>query len=211
MSVELAALTRLWAEGWAVSRGTPAPVETEWGLRIDVGVPNQLLRHVLLEPEEAGVRNLAATVGEPLTWIKSHVEPALLAAWLPDGWTEDVPGWIMAVDVLPGHVAVPDGYAVSTSTENGVTRVRILAADGSEAARGQIGHAGDHGTVDQIATDPAHQRRGLGRVVMSALANSAFDAGESISVLGATIEGRALYESIGWKVHAPLVGFVYKR
>jgi hypothetical protein len=24
------------------------------------------------------------------------------------------------------------------------------------------------------------------------------------------IEGRALYESLGWRVHAPLAGFVYR-
>jgi GNAT superfamily N-acetyltransferase len=208
---EHAELTRLWVEGWAVSRGTPAPVGTEWGLRVDVGAPNQLLRHVLLDPEEDGVRRLAAGLSEPMTWLKSHVEPSTLGPWLPAGGTEDTPGWIMAADVLPNHVALPDGYRVSTNTENGVTRVRALAADGSEAARGRLGHAGAHGTVDRIATDPAHQRRGLGRVVMHTLGNAAFEAGESLSALGATIEGGALYESPGWKVHAPPAGFIYKR
>jgi ribosomal protein S18 acetylase RimI-like enzyme len=116
----------------------------------------------------------------------------------------------MAADVAPADVRVPDGYTVSPSTENGVTRVRVLAADGSEAARGQLGHADGHSVVDQIATEPGHQRRGLGRVVMHTLANAAFEAGESVSILGATIEGRALCESPGWKVHAPLAGFVYR-
>jgi hypothetical protein len=29
-------------------------------------------------------------------------------------------------------------------------------------------------------------------------------------VLGASAEGRALYEALGWQVHAPLAGFVYR-
>jgi GNAT superfamily N-acetyltransferase len=210
MSAQQVELTRMWVAGWAVSRSTPAPVATKWGLRVDVGAPNQLLRHVLLDPDETGVRELVAGVAEPDTWIKTHVEPAELAPWLPTGWTEDIPGWIMAVDVSPVAVRVPDGYSVSMSTENGVTRVRVRAADGSEAARGQLGHAGGHGTVDQIATEPAHRRRGLGGVVMGTLANAAYEAGESVSVLGATVEGRALYEALGWKVHAPLAGFVFR-
>ena len=65
--------------------------------------------------------------------------------------------------------------------------------------------------VDQVSTEPAHQRRGLGTVVMRALANAALEAGSSTGILGATNQGRALYETLGWKVHAPLAGFVYRK
>jgi GNAT superfamily N-acetyltransferase len=206
-----AELTHRWTEGWAVSRGTAAPAVTPWGLRVEVGAANQLRRHVLLDPHEQGVRELAATVDEPLTWIKSHVEPEVLARWLPEGWTEDDPGWLMAIDVAPAAVTPPDGYTLTSESKDGVTYVRILTSEGSLAARGQYGYAGDYGTVDQISTEPAHRRRGLGSVVMKALANAADELGASTSVLGATVEGRALYESLGWKVHAPLAGFVYRR
>ena len=207
----VAELTRRWAQGWTVSRGTPAPVATPWGLRIEVGAPNQLRRHVLLEPREAGVRELVASIQEPLTWIKSHAEPAELAPWLPAGWVEDDPGWLMAVDVAPAAVVVPEGYVVTSEVVGGVTYIRILTTSGDLAARGQYGHVGDYGTVDQIVTEPEHRRRGLGSVVMNSLANVAYELGASTTVLGATVEGRALYEALGWKVHAPLAGFIYKK
>ena len=206
-----AGLTHHWAEGWTVSRGTAAPVATRWGLRIEVGAANQLRRHVLLDPQPDAVRELAAGIDEPLTWIKSHVEPAGLAPLLSAGWTEDDPGWLMATDVAPVSVAVPEGYTVTSEAVGGVTYVRILASDGTLAARGQYGHVGEYGTVDQIVTEPGHRRRGLGSVVMGALAGAAYDAGAMTSVLGATVEGRALYEALGWKVHAPLAGFIYRR
>ena len=203
-------LIHRWSEGWAVSRGTAAPVVTQWGLRIEVGAENQLRRHLLLDPQEQPVRELAASIDEPLTWLKSHVEPAVLAPWLPGGWVEDDPGWLMAIDVAPAAVVLPDGYRLTSEAKEGVTYVRILASGDELAARGQYGYVGDYGTVDQITTEPAHQRRGLGSAVMSALANAADQLGASTSVLGATVQGRALYESLGWKVHAPLAGFVYK-
>lgn len=206
-----AELTHRWTEGWAVSRGTAAPVVTPWGLRVEVGAGNQLRRHVLLDPREQAVRELVATIDEPLTWIKSHVEPEELAPWLPDGWSEDDPGWLMAVDVAPAAVVLPDGYTLTSESKDGVTYVRVLTFEGDLAAAGQYGYVGDYGTVDRISTEPAHRRRGLGSVVMNALANAADELGASTSVLGATVEGRALYESLGWKVHAPLAGFIYRR
>src|SRR5579859_7101025 len=120
-----AELAHRWSEGWSVSRGTAAPVVTQWGVRIEVGAANQLRRHVLLDPREQPVRELVATIDEPLTWIKSHVAPSELAPWLPAGWTEDEPGWLMAVDVAPAVVALPDGYALSSESKDGVTYVRV--------------------------------------------------------------------------------------
>lgn len=35
-------LAKAWADGWAISRGTSAPVEVPEGYRIDVGLPGHL-------------------------------------------------------------------------------------------------------------------------------------------------------------------------
>ncbi|MFD8024881.1 hypothetical protein ACFV6G_31270 [Streptomyces lavendulae] len=35
------------------------------------------------------------------------------------------------------------------------------------------------------------------------------DGGASTGVLGATVQGRALYGALGWKVLSPLNGYVY--
>ncbi|WP_127356693.1 GNAT family N-acetyltransferase [Actinacidiphila soli] len=66
----------------------------------------------------------------------------------------------------------------------------------------------DAAVFDQIETSPAHRRKGLGSLVMRALANAAYDAGATTGVLGATVEGRALQESLGWRTDAPLTGLL---
>jgi GNAT superfamily N-acetyltransferase len=204
-------LTTRWAEGWTVSRGTPPPVPTRWGLRIEVGAPNQLRRHVLPDPGPAAAAELAATVEEPLTWIKAPVAPETLRPALGADWSQDEPGWLMAWDVAPTAVRVPEGYTVATDFAAGVTRVRVLAADGSPAARAQYGHRDGFGVVDQVRTEVEHRRRGLGSLLMGTLANVAHEDGARTSILGASVEGRALYEALGWKVCAPLASFVFRR
>lgn len=207
-------LARRWVLGWAVSRGTEPPVEQAEGFRIDVGLPHHVARYVLLDADEAAVepavRKVAGSVTVPNTWLKAFVAPELVASWLPLGWTSGPPTFLMATALRPSEVRAPDGYAVTSETRAGVTFVRVLSADGAVAARGQIAVTGESAVVDQVETDPAHQRRGLGSLVMRTLANDAVARGASTGVLGASAEGRALYEALGWTVHAPLAGFVYR-
>lgn len=207
MSRELAAG---WVDGWVVSRGTSSPVPTPWGLRVQVGAPNQYARYVMLEAHERTVRDLVDRVRTPSVWIKAFVEPEVIKPWLTPDWHEDAPGWLMATDLSTERVSVPEGYSVASVWRDGVIRVIVSSADGSIAAKGQVGIAGDRGVVDQVSTEPAHQRRGLGSVVLRSLANLAIEAGAGTGILGATVEGRALYENLGWKVHTPLAGFAYE-
>jgi GNAT superfamily N-acetyltransferase len=208
--VTVAELARAWVAGWVVSREKPAPVEEAWGLRIDVGLPEQVVRHVLPEADEATVRKVAETVTTPRTWIKAFLPAEAMARWLGADWTPDSHGFLMATALRASAPRVPDGYTLTSETRNGVTRIRILAADGSLAARGQVAPTGRSAVVDQVVTDAGHRRRGLGSVVMRTLANTAAEQGATTGILGATVEGRALYETLGWRVHAPLTGFVYR-
>ncbi|MGY5131575.1 GNAT family N-acetyltransferase [Streptomyces nigrescens] len=57
---------------------------------------------------------------------------------------------------------------------------------------------------DMIGTEPAHQRRGLGRAVMAALAGRAVEWGARQGVLVASPDGRALYEAMGWRLRSPV-------
>ena len=207
MSREIAAA---WVDGWVVSRGTAGPRPTPWGLRVDVGAPGQYARYVMLDAREPIVRDLATRASVPSLWMKAFVEPEELKPWLTPDWTQDHPAWLMAVNLAAHRVAVPEGYSLGTVARDGVIRVTVSAADGTVAAKGQVGIAGETGTVDQVSTEPEHQRRGLGSVVLRTLANEALEAGASVGILGATLEGRALYEYLGWKTHAPLAAFVFK-
>jgi GNAT superfamily N-acetyltransferase len=207
MSRELAAA---WVDGWVVSRGTPPPTPTPCGLRVEVGTPWQYARYVMLEVHEPIVRDLATRAHVPNLFMKAFVDPEVIGRWLTPDWTQDFPGWLMAVDLDPRPVAVPEGYSVGIAARNGVILVSVSAADGTVAAKGQLAVTGETAVVDQVSTEPGHQRRGLGSVVLRILANEAIEAGSSIGILGATVEGRALYEHVGWKVHAPLASFVFR-
>ncbi|MCB5911191.1 GNAT family N-acetyltransferase [Streptomyces pinistramenti] len=64
---------------------------------------------------------------------------------------------------------------------------------------------------DMIGTAAGHRRRGLGRLVMAALAARAAAAGATQGVLVASPEGRALYEALGWELRAPVTAAVRPR
>ncbi|WP_062216075.1 GNAT family N-acetyltransferase [Streptomyces sp. NBRC 109706] len=208
--MDLSALGRVWVTGWARSRGVPPAVEDRFGLRLAVGAPEQRVRHVLPVTDEASVRALAGSIEEPAIWIKAFLDPELIGSWLPTGWVRDIPGWMMTTRLRPARATAPDGFGWSSATDDGVTRVRLLADDGTLAAAGQCVVTGPHVVMDRIQTQPAYRRRGLGRLVMGALGDAALDRGAHTGVLSATVEGRALYRTLDWAEVAPLAGFVHR-
>ncbi|MEV5508096.1 GNAT family N-acetyltransferase [Streptomyces orinoci] len=206
-----AAMVRSWVEGWIVSRGAAPLVEEGWGYTVEVGVPGQVRRHVLPEADEPLIRKLTGSITARHTWLKTFVEPEVIRPWLSPGWVFDSPGFLMSAPLRRGAVDVPDGYRLRRWTRCGVTRVVVVASDGAFAARGQIAvrRGCVEAVVDQVETAPEHRRRGLGGVVIRTLASAAAESGAVVGVLGATVEGRALYESLGWSCHAPLTGVIF--
>ncbi|MCF3121220.1 GNAT family N-acetyltransferase [Streptomyces arenae] len=203
-------IARSWVDGWTVSRRTPKPVDTPWGLSIEVGLPTQVVRHVLLDTDAGTARELVGTVTEPTTCVKGFLAPDVMAPWFSPAWEPVDPCFLMAVELRPSTVRAPDGYTATIETTDGLVSVRVLAADGQVAARGQVGLSGTACVFDQIITEEAHQRRGLGTVVMAALTEAAIEHDATTGILGATVQGRALYETLDWKVLAPLTGFTYR-
>lgn len=207
-------IVRAWVDGWVVSRGAAPPVVEGWGYTIDVGQKGHVTRHVLGATndrvEEASVRKVADAVTAAGVWLKVFAEPSAVRPWLGAGWWIDPePGYLMSVPLTDTGSAASDGglpvgYRLRTWTRGGVTRALVTASDGSWAARGQIAPTGGTAVVDQIETSAEHRRRGLGRFVMRTLTRAAADQGAETGVLAGTPEGRALYESLGWRVEAPL-------
>ncbi|MDV9176938.1 GNAT family N-acetyltransferase [Streptomyces sp. W16] len=198
-----------WVEGWAVSRGAAEPVPSPWGFTIDVGLPQHVMRHVLTTADETTVRKITENATAPAVWLKAFVPPETLTPWLASGWSvSGGPSSLMSAPLRASRTVVPAGYRLRTWSRAGVTRTLVRTADGAFAARGQIAVTGSTAVVDQVETDPAHQRRGLGRLVMATLADAAAGQAATVGVLGATLEGRALYERVGWRVLAPLTSAV---
>ena len=210
---ELRSVVADWVSGWVVSRGAAEPVPRPWGWTIDVGQPTQVARHVVPDADEARVRAAVGQAQGDGWWLKVFLpEPVdepegLIGEWLGARWAFDSAAFLMSTELAPVEPGVlPAGYELRCWTRGGVVRVLVAAPDGSLAARGQAGLAGDVAVPDQIVTVPAHRRRGLGSVVMRALQQQAHAAGASRAVLGATTEGRALYESLGWRTHTAFAG-----
>ncbi|MFE0763025.1 GNAT family N-acetyltransferase [Streptomyces smyrnaeus] len=205
-------LISTWVTGWALSRGTPAPVERPWGLYMEIGEKLLVGRHVLLHADAATVREAAAAVTVPETWLMVFAEPDQVASWLPPDWEVDhaETGHLMAADLRTSGPVPPDGYTRTVETRDRVTYVQVHDATGVPAACGQTAVLGDAAVMDRIHTEEAHRRRGLGRLVMRTLADSAVAAGATLGLLGATPQGRALYETLEWRAHTILTECVYR-
>ncbi|MFF7931782.1 GNAT family N-acetyltransferase [Streptomyces sp. NPDC007940] len=204
-------VVRAWVTGWVVSRGAAAPEREPWGFTVDVGQVAQVSRHVFDAlgdaVDEAVVRKVAGGVTGAGVWLKVFHDPAVVGGWLGEGWWVDPePGFLMTVPLTAPaeRTGAPHGYRLRTWSVGGVTRVLLAAPDGSLAARGQVVPTGATAVFDQIETAAAHQRRGLGSFVMRTLQAAASATGAETGVLAGTPAGRALYESLGWHVQAPL-------
>lgn len=206
-------IVQTWVNGWALSRGTPAPTPLSIGYRIDVGLPQHVVRYVLPEFQPAVVSDLATSIDAPWIFIKVCAEPLAVAEILPRGWTVEAPVFLMVTALsenghLHGDSFLPQGYTARVIDEGSVIRVRIEHISGDVAATGQCGLYEESCIFDQIITDEAHRRRGLGSAVMKLLSTEAVARGNKQGVLVASIDGLALYGTIGWTVHSPVTSAV---
>ncbi|RII15991.1 hypothetical protein DSC45_15500 [Streptomyces sp. YIM 130001] len=206
---------RAWVDGWVVSRGAAPPVVEPWGYTIDVGLPQHVGRHVFAGTgdavREADVRKVTATTRATGMQLKVFEEPERVVPWLAPGWEPFGSGdHLMTTRLGPATPGtVPAGYHLRTWTRGGVFRCLVTDADGDWASRGQIAPTGASAVVDQIETAEAHQRRGLGALVMHTLQREAHALGAETAVLACTPQGRLLYEAVGWKTVAPLTNAKY--
>lgn len=201
-----------WIRGWALTRDVAPPVAHADGFHIAVGQPQQAARYVFRGPSPA-IAQLGTSVTQPWVYVKACASSAQLRALLPARWRIEDLHYMMTCDArtFPGSAGVPPGHAIDVDDAVAATgrgHVRILAPDGSVAASGHVALREALAIYDRIGTEPAHQRRGLGRAVMHALQALARAHGRHEGVLVATEAGRALYESLGWRLHSPWAGAV---
>ncbi len=193
-----------WIAGWAASRGAGPPRRDGEGHFVEVGLPTQQARYVFPIITTDALRQRAEAIDTPWIYLKIclHAE-ALEGAW-PAGWVVQPQSTMMTAPLADvSRIApLPTGYSLSLREDGAALVASLGDATGELAASGRLLTDGRHAVFDQIVTDEAHRRRGLGECVMAALAGVALDRRASQGVLVATEAGRRLYTPLGWQVHA---------
>ena len=195
------ALLRSWIRGWALTRDAAPPVEAFGGFYVAVNWPDQKARYVFASITEE-VCSLAQTITEPLVFLKVCCSAAALQAILPPRWAIQPQRYLMyhnGTMPVPGK-ELPEGYYCELLDSLPLPTVHLRTDDSIIAAKGHMVRVDDIAIYDRIETHPAHRRLGLGSQVMKALETIALRQGITRGVLVATAEGRALYETLGWKV-----------
>ncbi|MBO9595345.1 MAG: GNAT family N-acetyltransferase [Niabella sp.] len=198
-----------WIKGWALARGVTAPVTIPGGFRVDVGWPEQKERYVFPGMMPA-FTSLGNTITEPWIFLKVCAHPDSVRAVLPVHWEIQSPGYLMMQTgfVPEGAVPLTHGYHLKVERQVPATVVHILTDNGGIAASGRIALADDAAVYDRIVTAPEHRRKGLATAVMKHLTAIACSRGIAKGLLVATGEGRALYETLGWKLLSPYTSAV---
>jgi GNAT superfamily N-acetyltransferase len=200
------ALVRVWAAGWAQSRGAPPPALDSGGWRIELGLPEQRRRYVFAAPTPE-IASLAHTIDEPWVFLKVCGEEAAVRALLSGRWRVRRTGTLMLLDPLAPATfrRLPDGYMLGVEEMAGVLHAEVTVDHGERAAWGRVVLVGALAVFDRIATDEHHRRLGLGTAVMGALTDAATAMGGRTGALVATPDGRALYQTIGWRDLSPYI------
>ncbi|GAA1022216.1 MULTISPECIES: GNAT family N-acetyltransferase [Amycolatopsis] len=199
-----------WQAGWGASRGFRPAEQARGGLHVLVGQPGRHREIVALSAEPEVLRGLAdeaATASRP-TWLTvptnrpESVEAIVREAGLK---LRDEREALMTIPLRrhPRRPAPPP-YTCET-VMNGTVCETVLRHPSGVAARGTMAVVGTDAIADRIATEPEHRRRGLGSVVMSALAESSVAHGATTGILIATAEGQQLYSALGWTTRATVL------
>ncbi|MEU3409286.1 GNAT family N-acetyltransferase [Streptomyces sp. NPDC006670] len=209
-------LIRRWLNGWTLARSLPAaePVDPAGsGLRSACGQPGREVEVFALradeEPESLARLAAAVAAARQITWLTvPTVRPGTVEAVVHAAGLELLhrSEWFMTTELAehPRHApAAP--YEREVRTEGPVTVVSLHDSSGEVAARGTIAVVGTDAVADRIETDAAHRRRGLGRAMMSALAEAAVAQGARTGLLIASEEGQRLYSSLGWRHEADVL------
>ncbi len=105
--------------------------------------------------------------------------------------------------VMSAAQVAPDGLREDINID-GPRTTCALTGSGRVVSEATMAITDGWATFDRVETLPSHQRRGLGRHVMTVLCARAVAAGASRGILAASADGRALYESLGWTVERQL-------
>lgn len=179
--------------------GTVTAAPNELDLTFSEGVNPKFTGAKLTGPDKSAVNTGEAKLG-------AGGDATLIVA----GWQARTPAFLMTVTGRwwLGETAPPQGFEVQHLSFQGAVQLTVHAEGGQLADQGVVGRVGRTVVFDQVVTEPAFRRLGLGSFVMRELARRAFIEGATEHLLIATEEGRALYERLGWTVLSDVVSLV---
>ncbi|MGZ0149029.1 GNAT family N-acetyltransferase [Kribbella sp. WER1] len=199
-------MMRRWLEGWRLCRGLEPVIEYPDAYVAVLRLPGRDRELFTRTDDPATVHRLATGLPED-TWLTVTTRtPDRITGQLVAAGTHPFPehNTLMSIDLRPGAQAV-DGYLLKLTSEGPLDHVHLVTSDGVVAARGRAAVVGADAVMHDIQTDPAYRRRGLGSVVMGALAGRAIDRGARTGLLMATADGFQLYRRLGWTAEATMV------
>jgi GNAT superfamily N-acetyltransferase len=190
-------LLEAWVAGRSVARGLPQPVQDRGGWRVDTNSAVEVCRWIF--PRTSPVlAELAQEVSRPGYLLKVCGPADELRAAVPQRWQVEPTGYFMMATGCWESPAMSADYRLEVERIAGVTQVQIRALSGELAGSGYAAETADAFVYDRIVTAPSHQRKGLGRALMTALQATRRNP-DLPGLLVATEDGRALYRALGWQ------------
>ena len=205
-------LTERWIISWAAMRDLQVTELDGWPL-VHVASRTRQTELVCVDPGVAAfgelLRHVGGDRGAMLTVVGADLS-AYREMPLPDDVRVDRDDESLMTTHLVGPAAapaLPESLVGTWDIDAGLVHHRV--EDGERVvAEGAMGLHDGWATFDSVETAPSHQRRGLGRHVMTALVDHAHEEGAQRAVLAASADGRALYESLGWRVERELLSLM---
>lgn len=199
-------LVERWHRGWIAADGLTSGYR-DGHLVVHVNRPHRQYEWIATDDTEiAALAKIVAASREP-NWLSVPTDASqrVIAEIEAAGLVVARPDETFMKRALDGHPAPepPAGYVLEVRRDP-VIGVRVLA-DGEEAASGLMAVVGEDAVAHRISTDEAHRRRGLGSVVMGALAREAVRQGAKTGLLFSSTEGVHLYRRLGWEKISDLV------
>ena len=189
-----------WVAGWCESRGMLARRDGD-GRLVEVASGTRSREYVIAGPSLPELRRLAAAVTAPDVWLT-------IVGDLDERGRDAVAGLDRVTSderMMTTRLRQAERPAQVRIEEVGRVAHARIEAEGEVAARGQAALSGGDVVFDRIETTPRFRRRGLGGLVMTGLSAWAAENGASTGLLMASVDGRALYSSLGWTEVAPIV------
>jgi GNAT superfamily N-acetyltransferase len=141
---------------------------------------------------------------EPWIFLKVCAAPEVMQMFLPPRWIIQPLGFMMisTAEDREQDVSLSNAYTLDLTEAPTVTVAKVLRANREIASIGRVVFVDEFAIYDRIETHNDHRRRGLASAVMSSLQSVALARGNTRGVLVATADGRALYETLGWRLHS---------